>query len=318
MTIVYTYRVYLKCTKYRYLTRTFKTLNYWLRKIFTSFNLLQANMPKSRSPSEKTIQNWINKGLGQGSGLDYQPFFFVRDVPSRGRSAIVEGLKIKRKHHYLSDIEYAYHVLAEYSYSVIEIREHYALLPREETLEIANELGISHPVFTSTGALRVQTSDLVLTVNNNGEQSLSVLCCKVFPDIDPTNPKAFRTLEKILIEKVYWERRNIPWTLVTDDMIPQNKFRNLDQFRFTMLAHEIDYLNRQTPEFLSIVHTNWSEQITLNQFISIASKKLRIGSDDCFCLLGRAIWTKLLILNLDSTIIAHESFLPELLKINKA
>ncbi|OZG70878.1 hypothetical protein BTA51_23875 [Hahella sp. CCB-MM4] len=273
-------------------------------------------MPKSRSPSDKTIKRWIKMGFGQGSGPKYKPFFFVRDVPSRGRSAIVEGLKLKRKHHYLSDIEYAYHVLAEFSDSVIEIREQYALLPVEETVQIAGELGISHPIYSATGAHRVQTSDLVLTVKTGTSHSLHVLCCKPASDIEKTNPKAARTLEKILIEKTFWERRSVPWTLATDTMIPYNKFRNLDLFRASMVARELDSLNCKIPEFLSAVRKYWSKQLTLNQLLTITSDKLGINNGDCFHLLGQAIWTKLLVFNLDSMLITHENYLPELLRIN--
>lgn len=273
-------------------------------------------MPKSRSPSEMTIQRWIKQGLGQGSGLDYKPFFFVRDVPSRGRSTIIEGLKVKRKHHYLSDIEYAYHVLAEFSDSVVEIREQYALLPLEETLQIADELGIRHPIYASTGAYRVQTSDLVLTLQDNCTQTLQVLCCKPASEIEATNTKAVRTLEKILIEKTFWERRNVPWTLATDVLIPKNKFKNLDFFRSSMVSQELDHLNTKIPEFLSTVRKYWSEQLTLNQLLALTSEKLGIEIDDSFCLLGRAIWTKLLTLNLDSKLFTHESYLPELTGIH--
>lgn len=257
-------------------------------------------------------------GLGQGSGLEYKPFVFVRDVPSKGRSSIVEGLKVKRTHHYLSDIEYAYHVLAEFSDSVIEIREQYALLPVEETLQIADELGVRHPVYPATGGPRVQTSDLVLTLQSRNDQALHVLCCKLASDVDPRNPTAARTLEKILIEKTFWERRNVPWTLALDTMIPENKFRNLDLFRSSMVAQELDHLNNKLSAFLSVVRMHWSVEITLNQILGIMSEELQISTDESFCLLGRAIWTKKLAVNLDSTLIAHESPLPELTMANEA
>lgn len=268
-------------------------------------------MPKSRSPSDKTIERWLKMGLGQGTGLDYCPFFYVRDVPSRGRSTIVEGLKLKRKHHYLSDIEYAYHVLAEFSPSVVEIREQYALLPREETLQIARDLGVSHPVYNGSGALRVQTSDLVLTLANDCVQSFHVLCCKAASDIEPTNPEAVRTLEKILIEKIFWERRNIPWTLATDAMIPKTKYRNLEFFRSTMVARELDHLSTKMPEFLRIFREQWTSEHTLNDLLNITSSKLAINVDHSFCLLGRAIWTKLLNIDLDSVLIKHDVSFPE-------
>lgn len=198
---------------------------------------------KSRNPSEKTIERWIKQGYGQGQGLAYKPFFYVRDVPSKGRSSILEGLKIHRTHHYFSDVEYHYHLLAEFSDLVLEIREQYALLPREETRLIAEQLRIDHPIYSATQVQRVLTSDLVLTVRKGDEIALVVLCCKVASDIDPSNPEAARTLEKVLLEKVYWEARSVEWRLVTDKMLPEIKVHNLDFFRGTMVSRERDYLN---------------------------------------------------------------------------
>lgn len=270
-------------------------------------------MSKSRNPSEKAIANWIKKGLGQGSGIGYRPFFFVRDIPSEGRSAIVEGLKVKRTHHYLSDIEYAYHVLAEFSDSVSEIREQFALLPRDETLEIAQTLGVRHPIYSETGIFRVQTSDLVLTLQADGARSLHVLCCKTATDIDPRNPEAARTLEKILIEKIYWERRNVPWTLATDTMIPRKKFHNLDFFRPTLLAQELDYLMARMPEFLELFLQHWTPSLTLNEMLQITAGHMKTEIDHSFNLLGRALWTKLLKFDLDGSTFEHEHPMPQLL-----
>jgi hypothetical protein len=269
-------------------------------------------MSKSRNPSEKAIAGWIKRGLGQGNGINYRPLFFVRDIPSEGRSTIVEGLKIKRTHHYLSDIEYAYHVLSEFSDSVSEIREQYAL-PREETQEIAQMLGVQHPIYSETGILRIQTSDLVLTLNNDNEPTLHVLCCKTASDIDPNNPEAVRTLEKILIENIYWKRHNVPWTLATDAMIPKNKFQNLDFFRATLLAKELDHLLPRMPEFLDLFRQNWTPFLTLNEMLHIIAEHMKLEIDHGFNLLGRALWTKLLKFDLNASTFAHEHPMPQLL-----
>lgn len=103
-------------------------------------------MLKRRGATPENVDAWIRHGDGQGEGINFRPFFQVRDVPSRGRSHIVVGLRTGRTHHYMSDIEYSYHLLAEYSPEVLDIREQFALLPREDTQEIATDLRIRHPV----------------------------------------------------------------------------------------------------------------------------------------------------------------------------
>lgn len=267
---------------------------------------------KSRNPTEQTVLRWIRQGYGQGEGLAYKPFFYIRDIPSDGRSTALEGLKIPRTHHYFSDVEYHYHLLAEYSDIVLEIREQFALLPCEETRLVAEKLGIDHPIYSATGAQRVLTSDLVLSVKRGDEIVLVVLCCKVASDVNPSNPEAARTLEKVLLEKVYWEARNAEWRLVTDKMLPENKVHNLDFFRGSMVSRERDYLNARMIDFVHTAIGVWNDCSSLNDFLLTASLQLDLTHDECFCLLGRSIWTKSLPVDMDSGKFGHEDCLPVL------
>lgn len=268
---------------------------------------------KSRNPTERTINRWIAQGYGQGEGMAYKPFFHVRDVPSAGRSTILLGLKIPRKHHYLSDIEYGYHLLSEYSTSVIEIREQFALLPREETRFLAEKLNVRHPIYPRTGNLWVCTSDLVLTIQEEGRIRLLVLSCKPESDIDPSNSKSTHTLEKLLLEKTYWDVRGVEWRLVTEKMLPGNKIHNLDFFRGTMNSIEMDYLNPLLLEFISCANSIWNDCTSLNDFLLQAAKILGITPNEIFVLLGRSIWGKGLRVDLDAGKFEHEAELPPLL-----
>lgn len=51
------------------------------------------------------------------------PWLRVLDVPSHGRSRKVHGVKIDSLHHPLSDLEYGYLLVAEFSSEVLDIRE---------------------------------------------------------------------------------------------------------------------------------------------------------------------------------------------------
>ncbi len=100
-------------------------------------------MSKAKRKSFDEVLAHHRRGDGQGEGATFRPYLHVRDVPSQGRSAIDLGIKTGRLHHYLSDIEYAYFLLAEFSIFVRAIREQYALLPWNETLKIALSYGIA-------------------------------------------------------------------------------------------------------------------------------------------------------------------------------
>nr|WP_239586128.1 TnsA endonuclease N-terminal domain-containing protein [Brevibacillus laterosporus] len=65
----------------------------------------------------------------------------------------------------MSDLERNYFYLTEYSNYIVDIREQFPLLPLEETIVIANELGINHPTDLKTGSPIVMTTDFLLTVN---------------------------------------------------------------------------------------------------------------------------------------------------------
>ncbi|MBV8666065.1 MAG: hypothetical protein JO269_06215 [Burkholderiaceae bacterium] len=80
---------------------------------------------KARKPSLEIVWKWIKAGFGQGEGLTYKPFMYVRDVPSIGASRMVKSWTTGRNHHYLSRQEYKVHLLAEYSRWILDIREQF-------------------------------------------------------------------------------------------------------------------------------------------------------------------------------------------------
>lgn len=272
--------------------------------------------------------NWINKGHGQGVGENYQPFFKVRDVPSTGRSHRVWGLKNGRIQEYLSDTEYAPNVLAEYSPHVSDIREQFALLPWEETQEIAKELGVKHPVYPGTTTPIVMTTDLVVTLTSpvhpfdvSGQTKLPIsssllngcylpICVKPekYLEFDETLPlKEAKTVrrvkEKIWIEKVYWERRGLPLLITSPKRMPWNRATNLDNYRISILARELDWLTKYLPDFCELFLMKWRQDRPLKELIEIVGKRINLDINHSTNLLGRALWLKLLPINLDHEII---------------
>ncbi|GFE59640.1 transposase [Geobacter sp. AOG2] len=260
---------------------------------------------RSRKPTMKLVQKWIARGYGQGEGLNYRPFFHVRDVPSKGRSAIVEGLKTGRIHHYLSDVEYQHHVLAEFSQEVVDIREQYALLPWEETQEIARELGIQHPVYPCTNTPIVMTSDLVLTLLDS---NLAVISVKRAADVRGAASAQERTLEKLRIEQEYWKRRRIPWVLSTELDICQARAKNLAALRTAMVSRELDPVMAHFHNFVAVFLEKWEPNKNLNCILAETAEALGgLSADVTFCLFGRAVWLRRLPVNLDIPI---NHFLP--------
>lgn len=262
-------------------------------------------MRKRRGATPENVDAWIRRGDGQGEGASFRPFFHVRDVPSRGRSHMLVGLRTGRTHHYLSDIEYGYHLLAEFASKVIDIREQFALLPWDETQSIASDLGIRHPVYPGTRTPIVMTSDIVLTLANSWEPRLCVISVKPASQLDQKTGGSQRVLEKLWLEKQYWASRNVPWVLCTDEMLPKTRVRNLDLLRPAMVSTEFDWLNPALREFASLFADSWSEGRPLNDLLAAASLGLGIRIHEAFALFARSVWLRLLPINLDAAVINH-------------
>lgn len=198
------------------------------------------------------VLRWIKEGHGQGHGQNYRPFIHVRDVPSHGRSSMVFGLKTKRIHHYLSDGEYANHILAEFSPAVIDIREQFALLPWEVTQQIAHSIGVRHPTYPGTKTPTVMTSDLVLTLKYKNQIFDAVISVKGSPlKTVPQTRQNERTIQKLAIERLYWESQGVAWKLVTKDQLPMILVYNLDLLRSCLVRKNLDYLDSFVNDYVS-------------------------------------------------------------------
>lgn len=155
-------------------------------------------------------------------GIEYKPWITIQDVPSLGRAIRLKGFKVPRQFEFLSDLERNYFYLLEYSDSVVDIREQYPLLPIEETIVIADELGIKHPADPKTGEPIVMTTDFLVTTNHPNQVKHIARTLKYKDELMNK-----RVLEKFEIERVYWERHDIDWGIVTELEVPKNMAHNI-------------------------------------------------------------------------------------------
>ncbi|MGH4140477.1 TnsA endonuclease N-terminal domain-containing protein [Clostridium sp.] len=158
------------------------------------------------------IPKMIKEGRGTGKGEKYKPWIKIQDVASLGRASRIKGIKTGRQHEFLSDMKRNYFYFLEYSDKVYDIREQFPLLPIEDTMLIAKELGIEHPQNPETEEFVVMTTDFLISMNYNDKfyEVARTIKCK-----DDLMNK--RMLEKFEIEKQYWEKRGINWGIVIDE-----------------------------------------------------------------------------------------------------
>lgn len=161
------------------------------------------------------IEKKIKEGRGVGEGEDYKPWIVIQDVPSRGRVSRINGIKTHRQHEFMSDLETRYFYIVEYLDNIVDIREQYPLLDLEETMLIAQEQGIKHPREPETQENIVMTTDFVLT-QLLSDGTTKIVARTIKPKEELLNK---RVLEKFEIERIYWERRNVSWAIVTEGEI---------------------------------------------------------------------------------------------------
>ncbi|MDQ0888527.1 hypothetical protein QFZ81_003615 [Paenibacillus sp. V4I9] len=174
---------------------------------------------------ENTIAKRLKEGRGSGIGTNYKPWILVHEVPSIGKSSIRYSWTVGRDHHFLSLLEAMYFYLLEWDDEVLDFREQFPLLPREETQSIAAELGVKHPTDPKTKVEIVMTTDNVITQKTQFGQVIKARSIKYEDALQKR-----RNAEKQMIEKIYWSRRGVEWNVVTENSIHIPKIQNVQMF----------------------------------------------------------------------------------------
>lgn len=190
----------------------------------------------------------IREGCGQGIGKEYKPWLTIQDVSSLGRECRTHGIKTDRQHELLSDNERNYFFIVEYADCIKDIREQYPLLPLEQTVDIANRLGIKHSQDIVAKTPLVMTTDFVLSVEINGE--IKTLARTIKEKRDLTK----RQIEKFEIERQYWKMKNVDWGIVTEDEINTVASKNISIIRPFHSLDDIDsFENFSKRQVISLV-----------------------------------------------------------------
>lgn len=164
-----------------------------------------------RDWTQAKFERYVKEGRGKGGGKQYKPWITIHDFPSRGRVSRSPGWKSDRIHHFMSDLELRLFYLFEWSNKVIDIREQFPLLDLDLAFCIADEMGIEYPKDRASGTPYVLTTDFMLTVRQNDKSVQIARTVKLAKDLEKT-----RVLEKLELEKRYWNRQNIDWRIVTE------------------------------------------------------------------------------------------------------
>jgi hypothetical protein len=172
--------------------------------------------------TEASISRRLREGHGQGNGASYQPWLTVQDVPSSGLAHRIKGWTTGRVHHLFSNLERDAFYVLDWSADVLDIREQYPLLPLEETQAIADQIGVRHSTDPRTQYAVVMTTDFLLDIHSGKARVQQARTVKPADQLDTP-----RVLEKLEIERRYWQVRNVDWGIVTEYEIPKPHADNI-------------------------------------------------------------------------------------------
>lgn len=211
----------------------------------------------------------ISQRKDQGSNSDYKPFISVHDFPSYGQANRVLGWKTGRHHELFSQLELFYFYLLDWSIKVIDIQEQYPLQPLEETLLIASQCGVRHPYNKINKQAINLTTDFFITV------STPEGIIKVARTVKPTDHlQKLRTIEKLEIERRYYEAREIDFGIVTEKEIDTIFAKNIE---WVHNYHSISSLNPLKQQFIHKVSKLLTKEIT-NSALSL--REIALKCDD--------------------------------------
>lgn len=207
---------------------------------------------RKRKFNEITIKIWQKQGRGKGLLKNYKPWIHIQDIPSKGLSTRIKGVKAERVHHLLSRLELSCFYCLDWSDKVLDIREQYPLY-LYETLALASLLNIKHPKSPKTKDVIVMTTDFLVTIYDSLRVRDVAITVKYSKDLAKR-----RTLEKLELERKYWERRKIEWKILTEKQINITLIKNI-QWLHPLINKNLEFLHihpvifRKIANFMKIV-----------------------------------------------------------------
>ncbi|MDA7747292.1 TnsA endonuclease N-terminal domain-containing protein, partial [Psychromonas sp.] len=103
----------------------------------------------------------------------------------------------------------------------------------EATISIAKRLGIKHPAYQ--GVIQVMTTDLLVDFNSDEQNQSKAISVKYAQDLEDE-----RTIEKLELERRFWEGEGIEWFIFTEHEVPVHFVKNIRWLAPHMHSYDLD------------------------------------------------------------------------------
>ena len=250
---------------------------------------------------EQRIAMFEQEGRGKGVGVDYKPWLTVKDVPSSGRSTRLQGIHTGRTHHLLSDIERSLFYCLDWEDLIADIREQFPL-DRSVTSQIAQACNIPHPRFPGVMTPMVMTTDFVVDAWVGGKMVQTAYAVKSGKDLDQP-----RTLEKLELERLYWESKGVEWSIVTPAVLPTRLIRNIEwvhnfyRLEGVVEPHPGFYQDAGHRMQAQVSASSW---LSLQQFCENMEVRLGLGGEEGLMLFRHLLATKSVLCDMESVVLS--------------
>lgn len=240
---------------------------------------------RMRSWNEVKYEQYLHAGRGQGDGHAYLPWISVQDFSSQGMVSRVYSYKTGRVHHFLSRNELSFFYLLEWSERVLDIREQYPLLDMELATDVAQRAGIKYPKDNVSGFPYILTCDFMITT----EGGFKARTIKSASEL-----RNKRTLEKLEIERRYWNALDIDWRIITEHEIDFQKAKYIEWLYTAANLPEHLTPRRYRDAILSRIYADSVSQ-TANWF----DEQYGFPPGSGLCLIKNLIWRRQIVYDMD-------------------
>jgi hypothetical protein len=225
-----------------------------------------------------SIEKKMKAGHNQGTGLDYIPWEDVRPLSNMSRLQRPPGLKTGREQKFPRDDEYYYFRVLDLAPQVLDIREYFAVTEIEETVAIAEQLGLKHPTIPKTNVPIPILITYFVTIDNGAVPRFEAHLFRNKNTLEHRN-----TLEEIEILYQFLNKHHIPLFVVTPKQITADVVwniellvknyslsdQNLRDTEIQQAAYILTNAVLNSTEPLRHICTNCDEQLGLNAGVSL-------------------------------------------------
>ena len=254
---------------------------------------------KLKGVTYKRQQKWYDIHCASLSSSEYIPLWKVEDISSYGIKVKIRHFnKSSRVIHLLSINELFMYLLIAWNSEIYEAYEQYGI-PLEDSIRIANELNIAHPVYSDTKTPIVQTIDFMC--KRQGKKDIAYLVKQASVIYDE------RTEDKLKIQKIFCEENNKDCEVVTSNELKTTQCENLENL------YRHSSLNRMLIGVFRVWFSNFVGLLAEDRYERVASVLERSSTitgvpySRAAQFLYHAIWVRLLTFDMSKPLVLESA-----------